>query len=472
MLAELKKFKDNTLFLCENGISISYNAVYDLFLSLTERIGRGKLILLIASNELGSLLYYVSLLNTENYILIVSQNTHLDLLSRYLESYHPDYICCPINMENMFGESIQKLEETFSYGVYLYDIDFEKRINKNLAILLSTSGTTGNQKIVRISRDNLLANAQSIIQYLQITQEDRPIMSLPMSYSYGLSIIHTHILQGATILLPSSPIYKKSFWTFFQENKGTSFSGVLYSYEIIDKMGIFNMNMPHLTCLTQAGGKLSETLQKKYAKYAREHNIKFFIMYGQTEATARMTYLPYDIFWTGEKINSVGIPIPGTHINLVDKNHDEINEPYKKGEILFNGKNVSWGYAENYRDLERGNDNNYTLNTGDVAYMDEDGYYYICGRKNRFIKLLGNRINLDDIESLVKSNFHDLHCAVTGNDKKIIVWIEEELSIEVKGYLCNVLHCNGSLIDIQYIKKIPRCASGKILYSEIERKYH
>lgn len=490
MIFTLEKYKGNAAFLCENRMKVLYDDILALSQEVAAGIGHRRLILMTASNSVAALMYYLAFLCTENVVILLPQEVHKTVQCGYIGDYHPDYICCHRCPTDGGDEQELRREEVghyLDYSLFVCEPEFEKNLHQDLALLLPTSGSTGHGKLVRQSRQNIIANAQAITKYLEISEKDRPIMSLPMSYTYGLSVIHSHIMNGASILLPSSRIYQKNFWTFFQENRGTSFSGVPYIYEIIDKMRIFSMDLPHLNCLTQAGGRLSESLQRRFAEYARQHHIRFYVMYGQTEATARMAYLPYEVFWSGEKINSIGIPIPDTQIKLFDGEGQEVTEPYRQGEITFFGENVSLGYARDYKDLAKGNENQFRLKTGDIAYADEDGFYYICGRKSRFIKLLGKRIHLDDIENMLQKAFPGISCAAVGNDRQLAIWLEEDNFSEtdifngadnsgraenaiavVKEYLQNILRCHASLIAVNQIGEFPRSASGKILYAKLE----
>lgn len=489
MIFTLEKYKGNTAFLCESGMKILYDDILALSEEVADELGHRKLILMTASDSVAALMYYLAFLCTENVVILLPQEVHKTVYAGHIEDYHPDYICCPGLWADEQDVRRGEVNRYLDYSLFVCEPEFRKNLHQDLALLLPTSGSTGHSKLVRQSRKNIVANAQAIVGYLEISEKDRPIMSLPMSYTYGLSVIHSHIMSGASILLPSSRIYQKKFWDFFRENRGTSFSGVPYTYEIIDKMKILSMDLPYLNCMTQAGGRLSEPLQRKLAEYARQHDIRFYVMYGQTEATARMAYLPYEIFWSGEKINSIGIPIPDTQIKLFDGAGEEVTEPYCQGEITFFGRNVSMGYAEGYQDLAKGNENQFRLKTGDIAYADEDGFYYICGRRSRFIKLLGKRIHLDDIESMLQKAFPGISCAAAGNDGQLVVWLEEDglrkgdifngtdnfggaeyvTMAAVKEYLQKILRCYASLITVNRLGAFPRSSSGKILYAKLEK---
>ena len=182
------------------------------------------------------------------------------------------------------------------------------------------------------------------------------------------------------------------------------------------------MDTPFLKTITQAGGKLNDELNLEFSKYCNNTNKRFFVMYGQTEATARMSYLPHEN--SIDKLGSIGIPIPGGEFSLINKDMQKVNKPNTVGELIYKGKNVSLGYASCIADLKKGDENKGILHTGDLATRDVDGYYYIVGREKRFVKLFGNRVNLDETERLIKVITPD--CACIGVNDKMIIFITDK----------------------------------------------
>ena len=165
-------------------------------------------------------------------------------------------------------------------------------LHPDLAVLLSTSGTTGSPKLVRLSAANVLANAGAIVDYLGITAADVAPTVLPMHYCYGLSVVHSHLLVGASLLLTEDSVVDASFWDAASAHRITSLAGVPYTFELLDRVGFADMDLPHLRYVTQAGGRLAPEDVRRYARLGRERGWDLFVMYGQTEATARMAYLP------------------------------------------------------------------------------------------------------------------------------------------------------------------------------------
>ncbi|MCM1236119.1 MAG: AMP-binding protein [Ruminococcus flavefaciens] len=360
---------------------------------------------------------------------------------------------------------MEYIEQLYGYGIRMAAEAKQKEMNGELALLLPTSGSTGDCKFVRQSKKNIISNAKAIIEYLHVSEGDRAMLSLPLSYTFGLSVLHTHIMSGAALLVPYSKIYQSAFWDFFQKYHGSTFSGVPYTFEVLDKLNFFSQKI-NARYITQAGGKLSMRLQDKILDYTKKNKIQFYIMYGQTEATARMTYLPPEYFASGQKRGSVGIPILGGKIEIHHLDKGEKEAVSAEGEIIYKGGNVCLGYANDYRDLSCGDDNHGILETGDIGYLDQDGFLYITGRKKRFVKILGKRINLDDIELKIKERFC-IPCAVVGNDSGICVYVDIAQTEEILNYSIEMFHVHAQHIRVKYIQEIPKLQSGKNNYSEL-----
>jgi acyl-CoA synthetase (AMP-forming)/AMP-acid ligase II len=210
---------------------------------------------------------------------------------------------------------------------------------------------------------------------------------------------------------------------------------------------------------------LSKELQSEFADICKNKSISLIIMYGQTEASPRMAYLPWE--YAKSKLGSIGIAIPGGHFWLEDSDAQEIKSPETVGELIYQGKNVALGYAESRFDLGRGDDNKGILHTGDMAKRDAEGFYYIIGRKNRFLKLFGSRINLDEVESLLRKEKID--CACSGEDDHLQIYITDSNVIEkTMQFLMVHTGINRNAVTLTVIDEMPRNESGKILYSALK----
>ena len=239
---------------------------------------------------------------------------------------------------------------------------------------------------------------------------------MPMAYSYGLSIINTHLESGAKIIASKTTIFEKKFWFILNDFKVTSFGGVPDFYEMLQKLKFENIKLPYLKYVTQAGGQLTND-SIKYIKKNFLKKLKFYAMYGQTEASPRMSFLSWKKFFS--KAKSIGKPLKSCKMELVDENYKKINEINKTGEIIFYGKNVSLGYAKNFYDLKKGNKNKFKLLTGDLAYKDKDDFFYIVGRKSRISKISGIRVDLEQIEKLINDKKNKVKCVSDNKYLKI-----------------------------------------------------
>jgi long-chain acyl-CoA synthetase len=457
------KYGENYALINDKGKKVKYANLDILTNQLIEDIGKRSLVFFLCDNNIESLSGYFSFIKNDIVPLMLDSALDGDLLQGLIEKYHPEYIWSPTDKINQFHNS----NVIFSFNNYSFiriEGNTSPRLNDNLALLLSTSGSTGSPKLVRISYDNLEANANSIAKYLSIDKNERPITSLPMSYTFGLSIINSHLIKGAVILLTSKSLMEREFWTFLKEEKATSLSGVPYTFEMLKKLRFFNMNLEHLKTVTQAGGKMNDELNYELSEFCDKSGINFFVMYGQTEASPRMSYLPPE--YSLSKLGSMGIAIPGGKFFLIDDNGEEIIEDGVVGELVYEGKNVSMGYAISKEDLIKGDENNGVLITGDLAKRDAEGFYYIVGRKKRFIKIFGNRINLDETEHLIKSLTPNVAC--TGLDDKMVIYItDEELISKVKYFVVEKTKINQQAFKVVLVDVIPKNYSGKTIYSEL-----
>lgn len=465
---DLSKYGEQTALIDEFGNSLKYAELERESCALAERIGKRCLVFSLCRNEIGSVLGYVSCIN--HGIVPVLLNAHLEeaMLQNLIEMYGPDYLWVPADQLEQFPG----MEQVYSgHGYALLENKDAKHypLYEELGLLLTTSGSTGSPKFVRQSYTNVLDNAMSIVQYLELDETERPITTLPMNYTYGLSIINSHLLVGAAILVTDKGLMQKEFWKFFREEQATSFGGVPYTYEMLDRLRFCRMDLPSLRCMTQAGGKILPELHEKFARYAQENGKKFVVMYGQCEATARMGYLPPEM--AVEKKGSMGIPIPGGTFHLIDVNGNAIEEPYTTGELVYEGKNVTLGYAECGEDLAKGDERNGILETGDMAQFDEDGYYYIVGRKKRFLKIYGNRVNLDEIDRMIKGEF-SIEAASAGVDDHMYIFVTDEAMAEtVREFVIGKTRLNPAAFKIVVIDEIPKNDSGKTLYKELTKYY-
>jgi len=453
-----------TLLIDAHGRKFSYLDIHSLGSSKPFADTRRKLVFCLIDNDIGGLAGYISLLVADAVPMMLGVNITASQLKELLSAYKPSYIWLPISRKDELT-AVECLETIYGYG--LFELRGQSiHLHDELSLILATSGSTGSQKMVKLSHQNVLSNAKSIFNYLELNADERPITTLPPSYTYGLSIIHSHMMVGAAIAVTNKTFFDRDFWNFFRNVGATSFGGVPYHYEMLKKLRFTKMELPSLRTMTQAGGRMEPALIKEYGEYCVSNGMRFFTMYGQAEATARMSYLPYEK--TVSKAGSIGVAIPGGKFWIEDESGEVIRGPDVSGELVYEGDNVSMGYAYSYEDLVKGDEINGVLRTGDVAMRDVDGYYYIVGRLKRFIKLFGRRINLLDVEKMIFNEGHEVVCA--GNDDLLEVYqteFEKEKAVQIKKKVVRNLNVAPQGVCVYAVGNIPRNESGKVQYSEL-----
>ena len=422
-----------------------------------------SLLFLLTENNVGGIAWSIGCMGAKQVPLILNDHTEEGLFHNLMEIYRPPYLCAPIG--NPFVASYKVIMEAFGY-VLVATGNEPCPMHEELSHLLPTSGSTGSPKLVRHKYANIEAAALNISTFFELTSHDRPLLVLPLYYTMGLSIVFSHLYVGATVLVTNQSMTDRAFWKFIKEQKATSFTGVPYSYEILNLMRFFRMDLPDLQLLTQGGGKMPKALNQKFVDYCKSTGKRWIATYGQSEGTARMAWLPAE--WAESKMGSIGRAVPNGEMFLIDSEGNTITEPNVQGEMCYRGKNVTMGYARQREDLLLGDERNGFLKTGDLAYQDEDGCFYIVGRMGRFLKLFGMRIGLDECEQIIKTKF-PIECACVGNDEKMTVYItDEKLFVSVKEELVEKTKLVATAFEIKVIPAIPKNEAGKVLYSKLD----
>ena len=462
---DFERFVNSPALIDEYGNIVTYSDLCQIVKSYGAYISKRSLVFILCKNVIGSVIGYIANISIGSVPLLINADTDADIINDLIRVYKPSYIWIPDEKAYIF-EQLEKIYSLYGYSLLETKQEKDYDINPKLCLLLSTSGSTGSPKYVRQSYDNVKSNAESIAKYLNLDNSERPITTLPMNYTYGLSIINSHLMVGATILITDKGLMQKEFWEFFMLQGAKSFGGIHYTYEMLDRLRFYLMELPSLRYMTQAGGKLTLELHEKFAQYAQENNKGFIVMYGQCEATARMGYLPKEK--AIEKCGSMGIAIPGGRFHLIDDEANRINEVFTVGELVYEGPNVTMGYAESCDDLYKDDERNGILFTGDMAQFDQDGYYYIVGRKKRFLKIYGNRVNLDEIDRLIKGEYKGIDVACAGIDDNLKIYITDGLLADsVRQFIAGKTRLNPKAIEIVIIDEIPRNDSGKVLYNQL-----
>lgn len=429
----------------EAGASISYADLAHRADAFAARLGAGRrLVLLEAANDVEAVVAYLGALRGGHPIIIVAEGAS-QRDRRILETYAPDAV---------FARS---------GNGWTLDLDTPRHaLHPDLAIMLSTSGSTGTPKLVRLAGAAVAANAASIVDYLDIGADDRAITTLPIHYSYGLSVLNSHLAAGAAVILTPRSVIEPEFWALADRHGVTALAGVPYTYEMLDRAGFAERAPATLRTLTQAGGRLPAEAVARWGEWAAARGVRFFVMYGQTEATARMAYLPPDRL--AAHADCIGVAIPGGRFELRGDD-GPIDKAETPGELIYTVPNVMMGYASAAADLARGAELG-ELATGDIAVRTDTGLYRIVGRKSRFAKPFGLRIDLDEVEAALRRR--GWQGVAAGDDSLIAVqMIGGDAPESVAPWLAAEFKLAPALFHVRRVESHPRLPSGKIDYPEI-----
>lgn len=419
---------------------LSYRALADRVAESASLLGaRRRLVLIPMRNETTTLATYLGALAAHHVVLSVPPDRDVGAI---VDTYGPDAVV---------GRDGTVTERAEPAGQLLHD---------DLALVTSTSGSTGSPKLVRLSRTNLAANAVSIATYLGIDETDRAATTLPISYCYGLSVAHSHLLRGAALILTDRSVVDDEFWELFTTEAATSFAGVPYTFDMLDRTGFADMRLPNLRYITQAGGRLDPGRVRGYAQLGRRRGWDFYVMYGATEATARMAYLPTDL--AASHPASIGRAIPGGSFTL--EALDDWAEP-DVGELVYRGPNVMMGYAHRRADLALGA-TVHELRTGDIARRDADGLYEVIGRRARFVKLFGLRVDLQRVEHVLAH--HEVASLCTDDGDRLVVAVSgRPRPRDVAALAASAAGVPPDAVTVIAMPELPVLSSGKPDYAAV-----
>ena len=444
MFNNFKKNLNSIALIDEKIGNFKYKDLINQINITKDKIKNNSIVLLIADNTAPFVLGYVSFLSCKNVInILLDISFSEDFINDVIKKYKPNYVFSPngnLNFKNEYKEILN----LYSYSIFEINKKFKKDLNFNNFLLLSTSGTTQSPKFVRLSKRNINDNTKKICHSLKIKKNHTTITTMPLGYSYGLSILNTHLFKCAKIVLNNNTVIEKTFWKKIKDYKVDSFGGVPEFFEILKKLNFEKFYLNSIKYITQAGGRLEENLLRYFGKICKKKSIKFFVMYGQTEAGPRMSILNWKMFY--KKLNSVGHPLKDYKFKIIpEKNKTRTN---KRGEVVFYGDSVCLGYAKNSNDLKKGDINKKKLFTGDIGYQDKDKYIYIVGRKAKFIKFFGKRLDLKQIEDFLYSKGFKVRCLVTDKYLKLNLYNKQSLDSEIKLNLKEKFNINKNFIII------------------------
>lgn len=434
--------QDDTVF--------TYNQLVKGADEIGRRMGQEKrLVQIFMDNSIGSIVAYIGALRGGHGVLLQDKE-NMALAENLRKTYRPDAV-----FDQETGLVINS--------------EPNPDLHPDLALLLSTSGSTGSSKAVRLSFDNLASNAQAIAQYLEISSREKALLTLPLHYCYGLSVLNSHLEKGGAVIAGINSVTDQEFYSRLQESEATSFAGVPFSFELMERTGFRDLDFPHLRYITQAGGRLNKELVQKYHQWAREKGKKFFVMYGQTEATARIAYLAPDM--AAMYPTCIGKPIPGGTLEIRDDEGDRVTEADQPGELVYLGPNVMSGYAEKKEDLSRGKEV-VALYTGDIGCRNSEGLYYLVGRKKRIAKLYGIRLNLDQVEIWARQSGLGAAYCVSDDTRLYLVFAEHVDHQHVVQLVNQQYKLSHKDIQTIILEELPLMSSGKVDYQTLLEYCH
>lgn len=424
-------------------------------------LGERRLVFLAPGPDVQAVLLYLSCLRIGLPVCLAEPQP--DPLARLSRAYRPALLLAPETLR--MPEGWRPVALPLPGYVASLDQGFaEHTLHPELALLLTTSGSTGSPKLVRLTARNLESNASAIAQYLGLGPGERAVQSLPMHYSYGLSVLNSHLVAGGTVVLTPHSFMRPEFWQDVDEQRATSFAGVPYMYETLYRLRFDPASHASLRTLTQAGGALRRDLITHFHARASQAGARLVVMYGQTEATARISYVPPERL--GEKVGAIGVPIPGGRLRLDPVDGAEGSA----AELVYQGDNVMMGYAETPADLGLGDVQHGLLRTGDLGTVDSDGYFSVVGRLKRFAKLFGRRVSLEDVERELESAFPLRAIATEGRERLMVhVAVDGATPNEaVVAHLAQFLAVPPSAIVMRRVAELPLTATGKKDYKAVE----
>ncbi len=463
---ELAARGDSVALVEPDGSRVSYGALAKRVADAASAMARvRRLVFLFSRNDVNSVIALLGALAAGAPVALLDAGLDPTLKRKLIDAYLPEVLVGGVEPE--LAAAVGAVPTTS----LLHPCCFERGavagpLHAELGLLLSTSGTTGSPKFVRLAASAVQANAASIAEALSIDATERAICSLPLHYSYGLSVLTSHLAVGGSVVFNPFGIVQAEFWRLARDTGCTSFAGVPTMYQMLRRLDFRALDVPALRVMTQAGGKLANELIEDFHARMIGRGGRFFVMYGQTEATARIAVLPPSLL--PEKVGCVGCAIPGGTITIEDASGARV-PPLTKGEIVYRGPNVMMGYARCRSDLGLGDQLGGVLKTGDTGYLDADGLLHVTGRSQRMAKIFGLRVDLDEIEALARVRAPA--AAVAGSDC-VVLYVERGHGVtpeELVRDLAATLRLHPRVFEASALDELPLLSNGKVDYEHLRR---
>jgi long-chain acyl-CoA synthetase len=444
-----------TALISTNGTAVGYPDLVDAATKIEDVFrssGARQLAFLSFTHTPSAVATYLACLRSRMLVpLLLQQGLAPELLAALIDRYAPDWLLGPLAPPLPTGYAEVELPGNLPAARRLSPS--HASLQPDLALLVTTSGSTGSHKLVRLSYKAVSANASAIADYLSLDPAERAISSMPLSYSFGMSILNSHLAVGGSLVLSEDSVLHRAFWERVETHGVTSLSGVPSTFDMLERAGVHERSLPSLRTFTQAGGRMREEVIRRTYQRGATFGRRLFVMYGQAEAAPRISYVPPSLL--SEKIGSIGIALPGGALRLAEDS-----------ELLFEGPNVMMGYAMQQSDLARGDEQSGRLATGDLARVDADGFHYITGRKTRFVKLGGMRTNLDELENgLGAASGMQVYCV--GEDERLFVLpvsAQPQQLAQLGAALRKRFRISPALVKVRVIYDVPLMSTGKVDY--------
>ncbi len=467
MFENFASFGGQVALVSDRGQTYSYEDLDTLSISRLSKLESGGVCLLVCNISDAAIIFYVGLIRKRITTILIDESLEQHKLEKIISLYSPNYVISP-STSSFFPKKFETIGRLDDLTIYENKSENHNPHLQNTALCLTTSGSTGSSKFVKLSIGNIESNTKSIIKAVRISQNQTTITTMPMHYSYGLSVINTSLEAGGKLIVNTSQVTSKEFWNKITKYEVNTISGVPYIYEQLSRITPEFLHKTKIRKFTQAGGKLSKPVRERFKEIVSETGISFYVMYGQTEATARMAVLPPEDF--SEFDNAIGFAIPGGNLTVCNELGSAIETPGIEGEICYEGPNVFQGYATSRESLIDNESHAPILKSGDLGYFDDEGRFYITGRIKRIAKLLGNRINLEEVEHYLLQEGIETIC-VEHRDRLRVVSTFAEIPKEIQSNLLNYLGISPVLVIFDSIPSIPRLPSGKVDYGSVIKSF-
>lgn len=468
MIFSIDQFAEKVAIQTDDGDRYRYAELVSMVDEFSNKLENHRtLAICFCENTVACVVGYLTFLNTGIVPIMLGTQIEPSFLVDYVTEYRPYYLWKPRTL---------KIDVTgFKLAASLNDYDLwvtskfaRLDLHPQLALLATTSGSTGSKKLVRQTRENLSINTVGIAESLSLDESLSTITTLPLNYTFGMSVLHTHLSVGSTIHLTSHSIMQKDFWLRMRDGEVGVLYGVPFTFEMLKKLKIHHQELPYLHVLAQAGGKLSPELSDFFSGWCQEAAKKFYIMYGQAEATTRISCFCLNEY--PEKSRSVGYPLKGGEIEIKSEKAAGSSSNVV-GEIVYRGLNVCMGYAENTDDLVLDDSWCGELSTGDTGFVDEDGFIFVTGRKKRMVKLYGHSVSLDDIEASLAAEWPGQFVCIECDEKVVVFYSKAHDTVCLSRFLATKLKFQTKDFSFHRLEKFPRTESGKINYHQLGAVY-